>query len=261
MQTIAVVYHDHGHPAAEALSRAADVRVAWGGSEAMAAIAGLPRRYDCQDVFFGPKLSYMCIGREALAAERPYRRLLRRAAVDGSVFDQYGCASPHTIFVESGGRVSPAAFAADLAGEMALAAERIPPAGWDAGAAQAIRLRRVEYAMRHEAWHSRDLSWTVLYDEEAGLAEPCYGRVVTVRGVGDILDAAALAHPDIQSIGLALAGERRLAFAVAAAERGVCRLPEVGSMTHFEWIWDGFVPLDRMVRWVTIGGGGVGGGS
>jgi len=253
-QTIAVVYHDHGHPAAEALSRAADVRVAWGGREAMEALAGLPRRYDCQDVFFGPKLSYMCIGREALAPERAYRRLLRHAAVDCSVFDQYGCSSPHTIFVESGGQVTPETFAADLAGEMARAAGRIPPAGWDAGIAQAIRLRRIEYAMRHQAWHSDDLAWTVLYDEEKGLAEPCYGRVVTVRPVDDVLRAASLAHPDVQSIGLALSGERRLAFAEAAAGRGVCRLPEVGKMTHFEWIWDGFLPVDRLVRWVTVGG-------
>lgn len=253
-RTISVVYHDHGHPAAETLSRAADVRVAWGGREAMEALGGLPRRYDCQDVFFGPKLSYMCIGREALEQERSYRRLLRHAAVDCSVFDQYGCASPHTIFVESGGRVAPEGFAADLADEMARAAERIPPAGWDAGAAQAIRLRRIEYEMRHRAWHSPDLSWTVLYDEKEELADPCYGRVVTVRGIGDIQRAAALAHPDIQSIGLELSGERRLAFAEAAAERGVCRLPDVGKMTHFEWIWDGFLPLERLVRWVTVGG-------
>ena len=254
LQTISVVYHDHGDPAAETLSRAADVRVAWGGREAMEALAGLPRRYDCQDVFFGPKLSYMCIGREALEAERPYQRLLRQAAVDCSVFEQYGCSSPHTVFVESGGRVTPETFAADLAGEMARTAERIPPAGWDAASARAIRLRRLEYEMRHQVWHSPDLSWTVLHDEEEGLAEPCYGRVVTVRGIADVQRAAALAHPDIQSIGLALQGERRLAFAEAAADRGVCRLPEIGKMTHFEWIWDGFSPLDRLVRWVTVGG-------
>jgi hypothetical protein len=254
VQTISVVYHDHGHPAAETLSRAADVRVAWGGREAMEALAGLPSRYDCQDVFFGPKLSYMCIGREAVATERSYRRLLRHAAVDCSVFDQYACASPHTIFVEAGGRITAEAFAADLAGEMANAAERIPPSGWDAGTAQAIHLRRIEYEMRHQVWHSRDLSWTVLYDQEEGLAEPCYARVVTVRSVDDIQRAAALAHPDVQSIGLALSGERRLAFAEVAAAHGVCRLPDVGKMTHFEWIWDGLLPLDRLVRWVTLGG-------
>ncbi|MFY9825862.1 MAG: acyl-CoA reductase, partial [Thermoanaerobaculia bacterium] len=253
-RTLTVVYHDHGHPAAEALSRAADVRVAWGGREAMEALAGLPSRYDCQDVFFGPKLSYLCIGREALATERSYRRLLRHAAVDCSVFDQYACSSPHTVFVEAGGRVTAETFAADLAEEMAKAAERIPPAGWDAGTAQAIRLRRIEYEMRHQVWQSPDLSWTVLYDQEEGLAEPCYARVVTVRSVDDVLRAADLAHPDVQSIGLALSGERRLAFAEAAAARGVCRLPDVGKMTHFEWIWDGLVPLDRFVRWVTLGG-------
>jgi hypothetical protein len=59
---------------------------------------------------------------------------------------------------------------------------------------------------------------------------------------------------DIQTIGLALDGPRRLPFAHAAAQRGADRFPEIGRMTHFETPWDGLFVLDRMVRWITLGG-------
>lgn len=36
--------------------------------------------------------------------------------------------------------------------------------------------------------------------------------------------------------------------------KGAMRCPDVGYMTHFDSPWDGVVALDRMVRWVTLGG-------
>jgi len=51
-----------------------------------------------------------------------------------------------------------------------------------------------------------------------------------------------------------LTGERRLTFARETAKRGVCRLPDIGRMTFFDLVWDGLLPMQRMVRWVTLGG-------
>ena len=45
----------------------------------------------------------MAIGAESLQAEANIRKLAKQVATDCSVFDQYACASPHTIFVERGG--------------------------------------------------------------------------------------------------------------------------------------------------------------
>ena len=48
----------------EEWSKIADVRVAWGGHDAVDAISKLQRRWDCQDVVFGPKLSLALVDRD-----------------------------------------------------------------------------------------------------------------------------------------------------------------------------------------------------
>jgi hypothetical protein len=75
-----------------------------------------------------------------------------------------------------------------------------------------------------------------------------------VRATNDALACARHASSDIQTIGLALEGRRRLAFAEQAALRGAERFPDVGRMTHFQSPWDGSFVMDRMVRWVSLGG-------
>ncbi len=258
LASIAVIYFSRDdHASATALSQAADVRLAWGGREAIESILNLPKRYGTEDIIFGPKLSYMVIGREGLATERGTRRLARNAATDASVFDQYACASPHTIFVEKGGAAaSPQEFAKMLAGEMARAIVRIPKAPVDAGTAAKVEAIRMRYELSGELWRSQGTGWTVLYDEEAdrGLAEPCYSRVITVRAVDDVRQAAEFAHKGIQTVGLAMDGARKLAFAKRASSLGAERFPDIGRMTYFDSPWDGMWPMDRMVRWISIGG-------
>ncbi|MBI4659285.1 MAG: acyl-CoA reductase [Verrucomicrobia bacterium] len=243
--------------AAAQVSRAADVRLAWGGREAIESILHLPRQLGTEDIIFGPKISYMVVGREALSTAREVRRIARGAATDASVFDQYACASPHTIFVERGGAAASAReFARCLADEMAKALIRIPKAPVDPGTSANVQRRRMDYEFTGELWHSIGTEWTVLFDEDAheGLAEPSYSRVITVRSVEDIMEAASFAHRGIQTIGIALAGPRKIRFAEQAARLGVDRFPDIGRMTLFDTPWDGLFPMDRMVRWVTVGG-------
>lgn len=258
LATIAVVYFERDDVvAAEAFSTSADVRLAWGGREAIEAILNLPKRYGTEDIIFGPKLSFMVVGREMLETKRQLRKVTRNAATDASVFDQYACASPHTIFVEAYGKAaSPREFAAALAEEMAKAIIRIPKAPVDAGTAAKIESARLRYEFTGELWRSKGTEWTVLFDEDPtkGLAEPCYSRVITVRALDDILGAAQFAHPGIQTVGTAISGERKLEFANAASLKGVERFPDLGRMTFFDTPWDGLYAMDRMVKWVTLGG-------
>ena len=258
LSTLCVLYFPHSNQlASQALSEEADIRLAWGGREAVEAIVNLPKKYNGEDIIFGPKISFMAIGRDSLSEARKVRRLARNAATDVSVFDQYACSSPHTIFVEKGGvGASPKEFAEILALEMQRAAVRIPKNPPDLGTVSKIGMLRMRYEFTGELWNSLGTEWTVLYDEEgaSGLGEICYSRVITVRAVDDILDVARLAHPGIQTIGLALTGPRKLIFADIAASLGAERFPDVGRMTFFDIPWDGLYTMDRMVRWVSMGG-------
>jgi phenylacetate-coenzyme A ligase PaaK-like adenylate-forming protein len=255
LQTLAVVYFDrHQTKIAEKFSANVDVRIAWGGKEAIEAVSALPKKYNSQDILFGPKLSMMVVGNDALDSEKSVRRLVRRTATDASVFDQFACASPHTIFVEKGGGISPKEFAEKLASAMDKALIRLPTQVPDIGQVNKIRSKIAEYSFIGESWHDRHFRWTVLFDEGTELVEPTYQRVITVKAVDYIFDVIENVHEDIQTVGLAMNGEKRLQFANQIMQQGAMRCPDVGYMTHFDSPWDGLFALDRLVRWVSLGG-------
>jgi len=248
----AVVYCDRDdREAAAELSRVADIRVAWGGREAVEAIINLPRRYDTEDIVFGPKLSCAIVAAERLADAETARRTAAAIAADACAFDQQGCNSPHTVFVERGAAIAPADFARVLGEAMEVECRRAPLVEIDPAAAMNVLSVRTEYAMRGEAHHSRDIQWAVVYaEEETGLAEPCYLRTLFVRAVDDIFDAVACCSPQTQTVGLAVDG-RQESLADALTVRGVERCPAVGAMRIYDAPWDGLFMMDRMVRWVS----------
>lgn len=258
LKGIAVVYCSRDDRAtSERLSRSADIRIAWGGREAVEAIVALPRNWHTEDVVFGPKLSMMIISRESLQNADQVRRLARRASADASAFDQYACASPHTIFVEQGGEVSPKQFAQMFADEMGRTAQRVPLAtNVEAGTSAAIAAARIRYELEGEMWSGPD--FTVLFDEQPQrptLFGPVVGsRVVTVKPVVDVLDALAVIDSGVQTVGLAVPGSRRSQVIEHAARAGAARFPDVGKMTEFDDPWDGMFLASRLVRWVSAGG-------
>jgi hypothetical protein len=131
---------------------------------------------------------------------------------------------------------------------------RIPKAAADAGTVGSISLKRMAYELEGDLWASFGSEWTVLYDDGPSLVEPTYSRVVTVRSVSNLDEVAQLVTPDIQTVGLAMDWERRIQFADIAAANGCERFPEVGRMTHFDSPWDGLFVMERLVRWVSLGG-------
>ncbi len=247
---VRAIYAEHDDAAGAALSALADVRVAWGGREAVEAIMNLPRRFGTEDIVFGPKTSFVVVGAEKLSGKAEARKAAMLVARDAVALGQRGCNSPHTIFVERGGTLTPGAFAAVLSEELGRAARQAPS---DVAPQEAFQILswRAEYDMRGQAWYSDGVRWSVFYsDEDRGLATPCYGRTLFVRPVDSIFDVAALCSVNTQTAGLAV-GDRRLQLAESLTARGIERCPEVGQMSLYEAPWDGMYPMDRMVRWVS----------
>jgi hypothetical protein len=247
---VRAIYTDREDAAGATLSALADVRVAWGGREAVEAIMNLPRRFGTEDIVFGPKISFVVVGAEMLADAASARRVASLVARDTVALGQRGCNSPHTVFVERGGALTPEAFAALLGEELCRAARQAPA---DTAPQEAFQILgwRAEYDMRGQAWYGDDVRWSVFYsDEDRGLATPCYGRTLFVRPVDDVFEVAALCSVNTQTAGLAL-GDRRLKVAEALTAKGIERCPDVGRMSLYDAPWDGMYPIDRMVRWVS----------
>lgn len=250
--SVVLVYADRNdEAAARELSLAADVRIAWGGRQAVEAIMGLPRRFATEDIIFGPKLSLAVVGAERLADPKMASRAAASIAADACALDQHGCNSPHTVFVERGGNIAPSGFAKLLADAMEVECRRAPLQQVDPAAAMNVLGVRTEYDMRGDAYYSNGMSWTVAYSEsDVGLADPVYLRTVFVRPVDDVFDVVAFCFRGTQTVGLAV-DERRHRLADALTAQGVDRCPNVGSMRLYETPWDGLFPMERLVRWVS----------
>lgn len=255
LKTIAVVYFPRtADDVARQMSASADVRIAWGGREAVETVASYPSRYDAETVIFGPKLSMAVIAREDLQDEQEARKLARRVAVDVSIFDQTGCASPHNVYIERNGAISPEQFCELLTEAMRKTELQIPKPAMSAEQVSAIHSIRSVYDFCGKVYGSNTMSYTILMDEEPASHKPVYSRVIFVHVVDDINDALAFVCDDIQTIGISSASERTQLFASAAAIQGAMRFPLIGRMLNFEMPWDGIILIDRLVKWNTLAG-------
>lgn len=255
VKTVAVVYFSR--QAAElgkTMSMAAKVRIAWGGKEAVETVAGYPSSIDCETVVFGPKLSYAVIAKETLSSEQEAKKLARKVSVDVSVFDQAGCASPHNLYIEKGGEVSPERFCEILAEAFPKTEIQIPKPSVSPEQISAIHSARGVYDFKGKVWGSDTMSWTILYSDDNELCKPVYSRTLMVHSVEHINDALQHIEEYIQTIGIAAPEEKAVAFADKATAAGVARCPQIGRMLNFEMPWDGVFLIDRLVKWNTLGG-------
>lgn len=255
LSTIALVFFDHSDKkAGQKMSELADVRIAWGGSEAVSTVSSFPSTYDCEDIIMGPKLSMSVVSKEAISDERKAKKLARKIAIDASVFDQTGCASAHNVFVERGADISPAEFAAYLGNGMSKVARQIPKGSMAPEEFAAVHSARGIYDFKGEVYGDKDSVWTVLYDEDTELNKPVYSRVVFVHAINTLDDVLQFITKDIQTIGLAATGDKAFQFAIEASKQGAVRFPVCGKMLNFESPWDGMYIMDRLVKWNTLAG-------
>lgn len=253
LKTIAVVYFSrNAQQLGEVMSKSANIRIAWGGREAVETVAGYPSMIDSETIIFGPKLSFAVIAKEELVSEQEAKKLARRVAVDVCVFDQAGCASPHNLYIEKGGNISPEHFCSILAKIFPKTEIQIPKPAISPEQISAIHSSRGVYDFKGKVWGSDTMSWTVLYSEDNELCKPVYSRVLMVHAVDHINDSLEHIEEYIQSIGIAAPELKAIEYANKATQKGVARLPQIGRMLNFEMPWDGVFLIDRLVRWNTL---------
>lgn len=255
LKTISVVYFNrYADKLGEEMSKQADVRIAWGGRESVETVSGYPARYDAETVIFGPKLSYSVIAKEELSSVQEAKKLVRKVSVDVSVFDQTGCASPHNLYIEEGGVVSPEKFCEILGDSMTKTELQIPKPLMSPEQVSQIHSIRGVYDFKGAVQGSDTMSWTILLDDLDEIDKPVYSRVLFVHKVRSIFDSLKYIDENTQTIGIAAPTEKAIEFATEATKRGVMRLPLIGRMLNFEMPWDGVFLFDRLVKWNTYGG-------
>ena len=243
----------------QALFEEADCVTATGSDETLAAIRQrLPMR--TRFLGYGHRVSFGYVTAGSLS-EMDIRKIITSAGADVAAWDQQGCLSPHVIYVEQGGRISPEQFAEMLAEELARREELEPRGELAVEAAATIASRRSFYEVR--AAHSPDTrhwcsanstAWTVVYEADPLFQLSCLNRFVYVKGVTSLTEALQSAdsvHGKVSTVGLAAPEGKAQRLAEELARWGVTRVCPLGQMQNppLTWRHDGRPALGDLVTW------------
>ena len=165
---------------------------ATGSDETLAAIrARLPVK--TRFLGYGHRVSFGFVAHEVLSGFHA-RQIVSRTTDDVVAWNQLGCLSPHVVYVQTGGEVSPEKFAELLADELERREQTEPRGELPAEHAAAIASRRGIYEVRAahspettQHWCSRDsTAWTVVYEADARFQLSCLNRFIYVKPVRDL---------------------------------------------------------------------------
>ncbi|MEH7119789.1 acyl-CoA reductase [Neobacillus vireti] len=208
---------------------------------------------------YGHKISFAYVGKEALTPDL-YYDTIKKIAEDVSIYDQQGCLSPQTIYVEEGGAIGSKPFAQMLGAELERYHKKRPRAmltDEESMSIQRVRSRYQLESIQHEnvsVFSSQtDTSWTVIFHKETGFEGSPLNRFVhvySVEAVESMLSAIKPYQSYLQSCGLAVSPNRLFSLANQLGSCGVNRICSIGEMNQAKpgWHHDGRFNLIDLVR-------------
>jgi hypothetical protein len=240
----------------------ADCVTATGSDETLEAIRSqLPAR--ARFLGYGHRVSFGFVAREVLS-HASGSRVASRVTDDVVAWNQLGCLSPHVIYVQPGGEVSPERFAELLADELERREQTEPRGELPAPHAATIASRRGIYEVRaaHSPetlmWHSKEsTAWTVIFEADPRFQTSCLNRFIYVKPVKDLtelLQNAEVVRGKVSTVGLAALEPQTEELALQLARWGVTRVCPLGQMQNppLTWRHDGRPALGDLVTWTDL---------
>lgn len=241
----------------EALAGHADALVIHGGDEAVAAWQSMARR-DALVVAHGHRVSAAFLSVAGMT-EPALSENLRGLALDLCAWDQTGCLSPVTLYVEDGGPLTADEVARRLAADALPAVEDALPPGPAEPGAIAQRTLFVRTRLLEARVHASRTAHVIVHEDTGpGPLEPsCLHRVLLVRPVASVEALVATlgrGAPYLQA--LAVGGPRALRARLAErlAPSGLNRVCAPGHLQRppLAWSHDGRGCLRPLVRWTDV---------
>jgi hypothetical protein len=243
-----------------ALFTEADCVTATGSDETLAVIrVRLPVK--TRFLGYGHRVSFGFVAHEVLSGFHT-RQIVSRTTDDVVAWNQQGCLSPHVVYVQTGGEVSPEKFAELLADELERREQTEPRGELPAEHAAAIASRRGIYEIRAahspettQHWCSRNsTAWTVVYEVDARFQLSCLNRFIYVKPVRDLAEAlqcAETVRDQVSTVGLGVPEHKVEELAAQLARWGATRVCPLGRMQNppLTWRHDGRPVLGDLVTW------------
>lgn len=245
-KALSTLYWEPGSRFEDTILAAADVISVWGRGETVEAIKKrVPHGVEL--IEFGPKRSMAVV----LDGVESIEDLARRLAFDVITYDQEACFSCQEVFSQIS--------TDDLGNALADALDRyeqIVPRR-ELGIDQDAHVQRARIEAMTNGWRvlqSDNTEWTVVItDGPIRLPEHPLARFLYIHPIGSVKEVLSFIDRDVQTVTIAPWGRYTdVADDVTAA--GADRVVPPGQMTRFRpgLSHDGFHPMSRMVRWVTI---------
>lgn len=254
LDSIFVIYIDRDDKESQImLSKYADIRIAWGGSEAMENIAELPKRINTRDIIFGPKLSLSYISKNSIEKITELEELCQKITDDVFAFNQAGCNAPHNIILEKGFKYSLDDFSKALGSQFAIRAKRsiqenTPMLGFN------LLIKKFLYQSHSSknVYEGENNQWNIFTNSKIDELElPLFSRNVFVSEIESIDSLGKLLPSNVQSVGLKVHENDKLNIIKILSDYGADRFPEIGKMSIYNHPWDGYLPLQQTVKWIS----------
>jgi len=252
-ERVAMVTFDHNRlDLHEAMAKAVDGAMIWGGAEAVSSVRTLPFPHWTRLAAFGPRLSIAAMDAEVWNDPAVRSDWCQRIARDVWQFEQQACSSPQTLFLERGATADPVEFISDLKRAFEHEGSLHPRQQIDPAQTSAICLARASWLLddvEQSAMFPMSPEWTILLGAGSDIPKPVQNRTLTVLVVDDLLEMISRLDGTVQTLGLAISDPKReLELAEAAGRRGVDRIVKIGRMHVFGSPWDGVDLVRPMVR-------------
>jgi hypothetical protein len=252
VRSFSAVYWQGGDAAVEGMlmrPQFFDKLVAWGGESTLATA----KKYICPGfdlVAFDPKTSISLIGHEAFESADSLAEAADRAAADATLLEQTACASSRFQFVE-GTEAEADRFAEALQKAMGVAR----PMATATGTPVPATLREEIDGLRamdglYGIFGGYDGSGLVIRSEEPVDFHPEF-RIINVVPVASLAAAVKFVNVATQTVGV-YPSRRKAEVRDLLASAGAQRIVALGGAGRMERGvgHDGFLPLQRLVRWV-----------
>jgi hypothetical protein len=241
-----VTRFDRGDATSHAeMSRQCDVRIAWGGREAIESIKASPSSWDCDDIVFGPRASMAYFDSDLITEV-----FAQRIATDIAAFDQLACSSPQVLYLRKGDKFDAAVNHIKQALENA--SQRFARHKLDYGETTRIELDRARAILRGASVLRDDQNnWTIVVSSSPEDDYDCSNLFIQIVPVESYHDVLPLIPRNVQTVVTLLDALEFEAFTNDASQLGVCRFPIPGTGNNFENPWDGMGLVSRLTRSVT----------
>ena len=242
----------------EAMAKAVDGAMIWGGEEAVLQIRALPFPHWARIAAFGPRISVAAMDAGAWGDPSEQKAWCLRLARDVWQFDQQACSSPQVLYLEKAPGQSTAQFLSNLQHAFESENRAHPRRTIPAGLTSAICQARASWLLNdttRQAVFPMDPDWTLLLGSGSDLPQPIQGKTLHVLEVDDLMDVVSKWDGNVQTLGLGMADAKKEEdLALLAGRKGVDRIVKLGRMHVFIPPWDGvdlIRPMVRMVRHVS----------